>query len=264
MHQKNSRFASYCKLLPPSAPSPSDKANKAAGPFCQTSNAPSHISSDLCDPPAYSSSASLPPPPSISNQPEEPPPYTAVPTLQNAPEKVSSDQPTEDVLHFLDRTQDSIQSLALRYGVPQKALRQKNRLWADHLLAARKAILIPGEYYKGGVSLSPRPLESEEEEIRKGKLRAWMVTCKVAECVISGPSKVGNRYLLMFSFRYDLALLYLEQAKYDLDIAVEAYLADEKWDREHPMQANVKGKGSGRPSRRRRIGLSNGLTGQIS
>lgn len=100
------------------------------------------------------------------------------------PKKAPSDQPAEDVLHFLDRTRDSIPSLALRYGVPQDALRQKNRLWADHLLAARKVILIPGEYYKGGVSLSPQPLESEEEEIRKGKVRTWMVTCKVAEYVL--------------------------------------------------------------------------------
>lgn len=29
--------------------------------------------------------------------------------------------------------------------------------------------------------MSPRPLESEEEEIRKGKVRRWMVACKIAE-----------------------------------------------------------------------------------
>jgi hypothetical protein len=54
-------------------------------------------------------------------------------------------------------------------------------MFADHLLAARRTILIPGEYYKGGVSLSPRPLEGEEEEIKKTKLRKFMVGCKVAE-----------------------------------------------------------------------------------
>ena len=85
------------------------------------------------------------------------------------------------MLHFLDPTHDSIHSLALRYGVPQDALRRKNGLYADHLLAARKTILIPGEFYKGGVSLSPKPVEGEEEEIRKGKVRRWMVACKVAE-----------------------------------------------------------------------------------
>jgi hypothetical protein len=37
------------------------------------------------------------------------------------------------------------------------------------------------------VSLSPRPLEGEEEELRKSKIRRWMVACKVAECVLPFP-----------------------------------------------------------------------------
>ena len=41
--------------------------------------------------------------------------------------------------------------------------------------------------------------------------------------------------------RYDVALLYLKQANYDLDIAVKNYLADEKWEREHPMKVTIKG-----------------------
>ena len=68
----------------------------------------------------------------------------------------------------------------------------------------------------------------------------------------------------MLALRYDVALLYLEQADYDLDAAVGAYLADEKWEREHPMAANVKGKGNHDAPRRRRFGLSNGITGQLS
>jgi hypothetical protein len=44
-------------------------------------------------------------------------------------------------------------------------------------------VIIPGEWYKGGVSLSPRPVEGEEEEVRKGKVRRFMVGCKVAEYV---------------------------------------------------------------------------------
>jgi hypothetical protein len=86
-----------------------------------------------------------------------------------------------DVLHFVDPNNDSTTSLSLRYGVPADALRRTNGLYADHLLAARRTVLIPGEFYKGGVSLSPRPLEGEEEEIKKGKLRRFMVACKVAE-----------------------------------------------------------------------------------
>ena len=113
---------------------------------------------------------------------DEPPSYSALDSRTNASEKASpgSDY-AEDVLHFLDSAQDTISSLSLRYGVPQEALRKINGLYADHLLAARRTILIPGEYYKGGISLSPRPVEGEEEEIRKAKVRRWMVACKVAE-----------------------------------------------------------------------------------
>jgi len=38
--------------------------------------------------------------------------------------------------------------------------------------------------------------------------------------------------------RYDIAILYLQQTNYDLDGAVEAYLADEKWEKEHPMEGS--------------------------
>lgn len=44
-------------------------------------------------------------------------------------------------------------------------------------------MVIPGEFYKGGVSLSPRPVEGEDEERRKGIVRRWMVACKVSEYV---------------------------------------------------------------------------------
>lgn len=74
-----------------------------------------------------------------------------------------------------------MRSLALAYDVPIEALRKTNNVYSDHLVQARKTLLIPGEHYKGGVSLSPQPLESEEEEIKKNKLRRWMMACKVAE-----------------------------------------------------------------------------------
>lgn len=87
----------------------------------------------------------------------------------------------EDVLHFLNPTQDTISSLSLRYNVPPEELRRTNALFADHLLAARRTVLIPGKFYKGGVSLSPQPINGEEDEIKKAKVRRWMVGCKVAE-----------------------------------------------------------------------------------
>lgn len=43
-----------------------------------------------------------------------------------------------------------------------------------------------------------------------------------------------------------MALLYLEQAEYQLEVAVDAYKDDEKWEKEHPIEANVKGNGKTR------------------
>lgn len=153
----NPRFATYC-------------------PFCQVSVVPTPLPQGLRDPPAYS-------PPAGEQADGKPPPYSAHAPLQ-APQEKAKDTDIEtapDVLHFVDPNNDTTSSLSLRYGVPAEALRRTNGLYADHLLAARRTVLIPGEYYKGGVSLSPRPLEGEEEEIRKGKVRKFMVGCKVAE-----------------------------------------------------------------------------------
>jgi demethoxyubiquinone hydroxylase (CLK1/Coq7/Cat5 family) len=45
-------------------------------------------------------------------------------------------------------------------------------------------------------------------------------------------------------YRYDVALLYLNEVDYNLEAAIEAYKDDEK---EHPIEAaNVKGKGKTR------------------
>jgi LysM repeat protein len=153
----NPRFANYC-------------------PFCQVSIVPSPLPQGLRDPPEYS-------PPTGTRVDEQPPPYSAQNLLQPPQEKPSGEtsEDAPDVLHFVDPNNDSMSSLSLRYGVPISALRATNGLYADHLLAARRTLLIPGEYYKGGVSLSPRPLEGEEEEIKRGKVRKFMVGCKVVE-----------------------------------------------------------------------------------
>ncbi|KAF7879288.1 hypothetical protein EAF04_000485 [Stromatinia cepivora] len=134
----------------------------------------------------------------------------------------SQSQP-DDTLHFLSHSTDSMTSLSLRYGVPIEVLRKKNGITSDHLLLARKTILIPGQWYKGGVSLSPRPVEGEEEERRKACVRRFMVGCKV--------------------FEYDIAVLYLEQADYDLELAMGVYKDDERWEKENPISDTGKGKG---------------------
>lgn len=158
--QRNPRFETYC-------------------PFCQISTGPSRLPPGLRDPPAYS------PPSSPSEEhyhpSDHPPPYHSLTSTTTTSSQPSSDKKAQDVIHFVDPSHETMTSISLRYGVPLQALRRVNNLYADHLLAARRTILIPGEYYKGGVSLSPRPVEGEEEELRKAKIRRWMVTCKVAE-----------------------------------------------------------------------------------
>ena len=59
--------------------------------------------------------------------------------------------------------------------------------------------------------------------------------------------------------RYNVALLYLDQSKYNLDAAVEAYLADEKWERDHPIASSSKGK-SKQNQYRRNFSLTTGLS----
>ncbi|RCI14804.1 hypothetical protein L249_6490 [Ophiocordyceps polyrhachis-furcata BCC 54312] len=195
--QSNRRFATYC-------------------PYCQVSTSPSPLPQGLRDPPAYTSvpstrttttAAAIPPPPPYSPCPTA----TAIGDQKAVPEKTGSD----DILHFLDHDHDTITALSLRYQVPAPVLRQTNNITSDHLLLGRKTILIPGEYYKTGVSLSPCPVLGEEEELRKSKIRRFMTCCKVAD--------------------YDVALLYLEQAEYHLRAAIDSYLDDESWGRHHPQ-----------------------------
>lgn len=151
-------------------------------PYCQISSEPSSLPQGLKDPPAYSSLddrlSNAKPQADIGD--EELPEYSAHQAPPLASEKQAGEEPAPDVLHFVT-PEDKMSSLALAYGVPINALRKANNIYSDHLIQARRTLLIPGEYYKGGVSLSPRPLEGEEEEAKKHKVRRWMVTCKVAE-----------------------------------------------------------------------------------
>ncbi|KAJ4424179.1 hypothetical protein N0V82_001227 [Gnomoniopsis sp. IMI 355080] len=185
----------------------------------------------LREPPSYdfatskTSSKTL----SSSDAAAPPPPYTyrstKVPSAASAAATDEKQQPVEeqppDTLHFL-HPDDTLPSLSLRYNVPLHILKRHNNLTSDHLLSARRTVLIPGSHYPSGVSLSPRPVEGEEEEARKAKIRRWMVGCKCAE--------------------YDVAELYLEQAGYDLGSAVERYLADEEWAKAHPLENKKRGK----------------------
>ncbi|KAM3070246.1 hypothetical protein ACMFMG_010083 [Clarireedia jacksonii] len=228
----NERFATYC-------------------PFCQISTGPSPLPPGLKDPPSYSegkthhgggTSSPSPLPPAYEqaerekgNSEDALPSYASLSSSSHDPavnEKSQQHEQAEDVLHFVDHARDSMQALSLRYDVPIDVLRKKNGITVDHLLLARRTVLIPGEWYKGGVSLSPRPLEGEEEERKKSIVRRFMVGCKVPE--------------------YDVAILYLEQANYDLEMAMDVYNDDERWEKEHPIPGNEKSKGKTRSNAGRR------------
>ena len=240
--QKNPRFGSYC-------------------PYCQISSASSSVlPQGLKEPPSYASATAHPTAAlRADSSADAPPPYAELspPTSESELRSgaASDDEkaalrdpagststpapegpPAEDTLHFLDHEQDSVLSLSLRYGVPAHALRRANNLHSDHLLAARRTVVIPGAWYRGGVSLSPRPVEGEAEETRKGKIRRFMVATKVAD--------------------YEVAVLYLQAADYELEAAVGSCLEDERWEREHPMAGE-----EGRDGTRGRKGKSS-LGGQ--
>ncbi|KAI0486623.1 hypothetical protein F4859DRAFT_466299 [Xylaria cf. heliscus] len=193
---ENPRFNSYC-------------------PYCQISETSNILPPGLRAPPSYTASIGTSKAFELA-----PPAYTPTPADRKPRDCLSEkcatqdDEPVEDTLHFLNHAHDSIHSLSLRYGVPAFALRRANNISSDHLIMGRRTVIIPGQYYKGGVSLSPRPIEGEEEEKRKAKIRRWMVACKVHE--------------------YDVALLYLDQAGYDVQLAMDTYFADEEWERMHP------------------------------
>lgn len=232
----NPRFASYC-------------------PYCQIASSPSNpLPQGLREPPSYdfATAHNNTTTDKTTYADAPPPPYTTTPNAQSYHHHPSSNEksrdgvsttttaaaatpPAPDTLHFLHPTDDTIPSLSLRYNVPASVLRRYNNLTSDHLLSARRTILVPGSHYPSGVSLSPRPVEGEEEETRKAKIRRWMVACKCAE--------------------YEVAELYLEQSGYDLGRAVARYQADEEWERTHPMDV---GKGKGKVKARGGGGTTGG------
>ncbi|EFX00747.1 thiamine biosynthetic bifunctional enzyme [Grosmannia clavigera kw1407] len=179
-------------------------------PYCQIASAASPAQHLL--PPGLK-----PPPPYRPGRApassDAPPPYTAVPLTKQT---IVDDTP---ILHHLDHDRDSIASLSLRYNVPADVLRRTNRLAVDHLLLGRRVVEIPRlSSSSSPVSLSPNPVEGEVEALRKSQIRRFMVACKVAD--------------------YDLAVLYLDQAAYDLAPAIAAYQADELWERQNPQVRN--------------------------
>ncbi|KAB8297205.1 hypothetical protein EYC80_002581 [Monilinia laxa] len=152
----NERFGSHC-------------------PFCQVR---SRDITSRDGPPSYESICPLSSP---LTSLQTPPTIYAQNQTPLSPLNTPDTPETSDTIHHLAHPNDTPLSLSLRYKIPIEVLRKKNRITSDHLLLARKTILIPGEWYKGGESLSPRPVEGEEEERRKWVIRKFMVGCKVFE-----------------------------------------------------------------------------------
>lgn len=75
--------------------------------------------------------------------------------------------------------------------------------------------------------------------------------------------KTDRSLRIPWRLRYDVAVLYLQQSDYDLDLAVETYLADEKWDKEHPMEGASGGGKTRQKTGKRRIGVRTGRSGQF-
>lgn len=95
-----------------------------------------------------------------------------------------------------------------------------------------------------------------------------MVACRVSEYSFPPPvdlglNKADHLSSIPMYLRYDIALLYLQQSEYNLGLAVEAYKADEKWEKEHPLEGSSKGVKRGQKPGKRKIGFQTGLTGQL-
>ena len=128
---------------------------------------------------------------------------------------------------------DSMSSLSLAYKVPIEILRAHNNIYSDGLLAGRKWVVIPRSHYDGPILSTP---PDPEEEERKNKTRRWMISTK---CPV-----------------YDVAVLYLKGSGYNLNLSIDAYKADEQWEKDNPMR------GKEEAAKRRRGGPS--FVGQLS
>lgn len=62
---------------------------------------------------------------------------------------------------------------------------------------------------------------------------------------------------ISYSLRYDVAQLYLKNAEWDLQAAIDAYRDDEQWEKDHPLEAKQqkkKGKSASNVGMRRFLG----------
>jgi LysM repeat protein len=243
---KNPRFQNYC-------------------PFCQISSEPSALGKNgLRLPPSYSTSANNA---TTHSHDDPPPPYDSAPApshdfLRHTASAESPAQPpanTPDTVHHLS-SNDTLASISVAYGVSASILKAHNNLYADHLLTARKFLLIPADLYRGPpLSAKPDPVEEQ----RKINVRRWMVRTKCVDY------RVAELYLRAAIGVVDAVGMgsargsdgdggaYQERI---VEEAVRAFRDDEDWERRNPLKG--KGKGTARDSRR--AARSGSLSAQLS
>ncbi|KAK6346257.1 hypothetical protein TWF730_010587 [Orbilia blumenaviensis] len=165
------------------------------------------------------------PPYTLDNTYSSPPPYSI-----EAPRAIN---PTNSLIHYL-MPNDSIISISFQYSIPPISLRSHNRLYSDSLIAGRSYILIPRDQYNGP-SLSPNPVQSEEGNL----LKRFQIRTKCVE--------------------YDVAKVYLDENGWDLEKAVEKWVADEKWEAINGGMSSEVRVGKAMPSRTGSAGLRKGF-----
>jgi hypothetical protein len=63
---------------------------------------------------------------------------------------------------------------------------------------------------------------------------------------------------------YSVATLYLKGSDYNLDLAVEAFKADEEWEKSHPLKGKGKDSRAVRSRFGQRVGGGSSISGQLS
>jgi hypothetical protein len=86
---------------------------------------------------------------------------------------------------------------------------------------------------------------------RRVSQRCLLLQSHTCTRIESGTDKLTS---IPLASRYDVATLYMQQADWSLEAAIEAYREDERWEKEHPMQAHEKGKKAKSVGMRRFVG----------
>lgn len=116
-----------------------------------------------------------------------------------------------EIIHYV-QPGDTVASLSLHYSVPVDVLRKSNNIFSDHLLAARRTVIIPPGFF-AGTSRNPLPPGGMEEDQKRVKVKRFQVATKCVE------SKVAEFYLM--------------EASWDLERALLQWAEDDEWEKKN-------------------------------